>query len=410
MKILSLSGVYPNPAEPGLGLFVRSRLQHVAAHAEVKVIAPIPLLDYSNPTGNLFRRRQFPLSRQDGQIEVFHPRWLFPPQGTPLNVACEFVRLAPLMRAIQKNFPFDLIDAHFGYPEGAAAGLLATLFRVPYTITLRGSETMFAASGLRRRVLRRAMRGAGHVIAVAESLRDFAVREGVAPARATTVPNGIDEAVFYPRDRTAARLRHNLTPQRRLIVSAGELIEAKGHHLVIHAAKTLLERGFDIQVMIVGGTARGGPRYEDRLRSLVAELGLEGRVHLTGWTDRETLAELLASADLFCLASFTEGWPNVVHEALACGAPVVASAVGGVPTMLPTNDYGIAIPPMNLAALIEGLERGLRARWDRIAISAWGRSRTWATVASEVIGIQNSLVSPNHTALRAEAACSYVRH
>jgi teichuronic acid biosynthesis glycosyltransferase TuaC len=410
MRILSLSSVYPNPAEPGLGLFVRARLQHMAAHAEVKVVAPVPLVDYSNPNGGLFRARTFPLTRQDGPLEIFHPRWLFPPKGTPVNILCEFLRLAPLVRAIRKRFPFDLIDAHFGYPEGAAAALAGAHFRVPFTITLRGSETMFAASPARRRVLGWAMRRAAHVIAVSGDLRDFALREGVDLARATTVPNGIDPALFWARDPHAARLHHALSPHSRIIVSAGELIEAKGHHLLIQAAKVLLERGLDVQVIIVGGTARGGPRYEHRLRSLVSELGLADRVRLVGWVNRETLAELLSAADLFCLASYTEGWPNVVHEALACGTPVIASAVGGVRDMLPGEDYGIAVPPQDLAALIEALDRGLGSSWDRAAISNWGRSRTWADVASEVIAIQRSLIQPNQEALAGAPVCHHVRH
>jgi teichuronic acid biosynthesis glycosyltransferase TuaC len=399
MKILSLSSVYPNPAEPGLGLFVRSRLQHMAASAEIKAIAPIPLVDYSNPRGKLFLSRTFPVVRQDGPIEVFHPRWLFPPTGTPLNVVCQFARLLPLVRQIRKTFPFDLIDAHFGYPEGATAGLLAAAFHVPYTITLRGSETMFADYRYRRKAIRWALRRAGHVIAVAEDLRAFAIREGVAPERASTVPNGIDAAIFHPRDSRQMRLRHGLPLDRKSILSAGELIEAKGHHLVIQALKSLLGRGRDVELLIVGSTARGGPRYEDRLHQCVASLGLAGRVRFIGWVDRNGLAELLSAVDLFCLASFTEGWPNVVNEALACGAPVVASRVGGVPAMLPSEQYGIAVPPKDVAALTAALERGLDKQWDRSAISTWGRSRTWADVAREVIDIQRTLAGADSAAV-----------
>lgn len=415
MKILSLSSVYPNPGEPDLGLFVRSRLEQMAARAEVKVIAPIPLLDYSNPKGTLFRHRTFPIQRRDGALEVYHPRWLFPPKGTPANVLCEFFRLVPMVCAMRRCFPFDLIDAHFGYPEGAAAAHLAALCRVPFTITLRGSETVFAAFPARRRVLRWAMQRAAHVIAVSDDLRDFAIREGVAPGRATTVPNGIDPSVFRIRDAESARLLHRLPLDRRIIVSAGELIEAKGHHLLIQAAKTLLKRGFDLEVLIAGGTARGGPRYEHRLRRLIAELGLEDRVHLIGRVDREAMADLLSAADLFCLASFTEGWPNVVNEALACGTPVVASAVGGVPAMLRGDVYGIAVPPGSLTLLVEALDRGLKSSWDRIAISSWGRSRTWSDAAAEVIRIQQSLIPAAITrkeprAFAADPEIQHVRH
>jgi teichuronic acid biosynthesis glycosyltransferase TuaC len=397
MRILSLSSVHPNPAEPGLGLFVRSRLQQMAASAEVKVIAPIPLLDYSNPSGRLFRGRTFPIVRQDGPIEVFHPRWLFPPGGTPANVLCEFLRLFPLVWRIRKTFPFDLIDAHFGYPEGAVARLLAAVFRVPYTITLRGSETMFAGYRYRRSAIGWAMRRASHIIAVSEDLRTFALQQDIAPVRVTSVPNGIDPAVFHPRDRNEAQRRHGLPPSRQTILSAGELIEAKGHHLVIYALRDLLERGLDVELMIVGNTARGGPRYENRLRQIVSELGLSPRVRFIGWLDRNALAELLSAVDLFCLASYTEGWPNVVHEALACGTPVVASAVGGVTAMIRNGENGFTVPTKDVARLTDALECGLRTPWDRAAISAGGRSRTWVDVAREVIEIERIIVGEKPT-------------
>jgi teichuronic acid biosynthesis glycosyltransferase TuaC len=397
MKILSLSSVYPNPQEPGLGLFVRSRLEQMARFAEVKVIAPIPLIDYSNHERRLYRRRTFPAARQDGPIAAVHPRWFYPPGGTPVNVLCQFLRLLPLVRSIRRSFPFDLIDAHFGYPEGVTAALLAAACGVPFTITLRGSEPIFAASLLRRKVLRWAMRRAGHIIAVSDELREFAILEGVDPSRATTIPNGIDPRVFYPRET-------HVNPGPRILLSAGELIEAKGHHLVIRATKALLERGHDVQLLVAGGVSRGGAPYERELKRITAELGLEERVRFLGWVDRQTLPALLSFADLFCLASFTEGWPNVVNEALACGAPVVASAVGGVRAMLASGRYGIAVPPRDLAALTDALDRGLNQSWDRAAISAWGRSRTWAAVASEVIGIHRSVVERNRTSHESCAA------
>jgi glycosyltransferase involved in cell wall biosynthesis len=406
MRILSLSLVYPNPSEPGLGLFVRSRLQAMAEQAELKVIAPIPVLDYSNPKGKLLRPRTFPESRWDGPIEVFHPRWVFPPNGTPLNVLCLFARLQGLVRRIRKDFPFDLIDAHFGYPEGAAAALLAGVFGVPFTITLRGNETMFAGFFARRAAMRQAFRRAARVIGVSDDLRQFAVAEGTPERNAITIPNGVDTELFFPRDREAARAKHGLPAGRKVIVSAGELIEAKGHHLVAEALNVLLQQGVDAELLIVGGTARGGPRFEESLRRRVAELGLNERVRFIGFVERSGMAELLSAADIFCLSSYTEGWPNVVNEALACGTPVVASRVGGVPAMLASEQYGLMVPPRDLAALQQALGAALRRPWDRTAIAAWGGRRTWRLVAREVIESMQAATGSTGAA----ETLSYVRY
>src|ERR1039458_9723767 len=96
LKILSFTLVYPNPAEPGLGLFVRARLQQMGRNAAIKVIAPIPLFDYLHPSQKLRPRSAVPFRRQDGGLEVYPPRWIYPPLGTPLNVFCLFARVFPL--------------------------------------------------------------------------------------------------------------------------------------------------------------------------------------------------------------------------------------------------------------------------------------------------------------------------
>lgn len=392
MRILSLSLVYPNPAEPGLGLFVRSRLQHVAQGAELKVIAPVPITDYSNPAGRRLRGRDVPFSREDGAVEVLHPRWAYPPAGTPLNVLCLAARLLPAVVALRRRFPFEVIDAHFGYPEGAVAALLGKMLGCPFMVTLRGSELVFARYRPRRACLRWTLRRAAAVVAVSEELRAFAVRHGAGPGRLAVIPNGIDRDVFRPRGREECRARWGIDPDARVILSAGELIEAKGHHLAVGAVKRIADAGRDVHLFIAGGVARGGARFDAEIRRLVADLGLETRVTLLGWRNPREMAELMCAADVFCLASYIEGWPNVVNEALACGTPVVASKVGAVPQMLPSETYGITVPPRDQAALTAALERALDRGWDRAAISAWGQSRSWQNVAAEVLSLLSSVI------------------
>jgi glycosyltransferase involved in cell wall biosynthesis len=385
MNILSLSSVYPNPHEPGLGLFVRSRLQALAQHAEIKVIAPIPLLDYSHPQRKILRKRNFPESQVDGALEVFHPRWFFPPYGTPLNVAFEFARLLPLIARIRKEFAFDLIDAHFAYPEGCTAALLSSVFQVPFTITIRGSETLFDCYRYRRAAMNAALHRADLVIPVSDELRTFAISRGANPERTHTIPNGVDKDVFRLQDSLAMRRLHQLPLGRKLLLSAGELIEAKGHHLVMEALQSVLAQGIDAELLIVGATARGGPQFEQTLRQQVRDTGMGDRVRFLGWVDRWTLSDLISAADLFCLASYTEGWPNVVNEALACGTPVVVTQVGGVSAMVPSPRYGTIVPQRNPHALQEAIVSCLQRSWDRPEICRWGQARSWDAVAREVL-------------------------
>jgi glycosyltransferase involved in cell wall biosynthesis len=393
MKILSLSSVFPNPSESGLGLFVRARLSAITGFAQVKVIAPLPLLDYTNPKGKIYRRRMFPFTGMDGPIEVLFPRWVFPPLGTPLNVICLFLRLQPMVRDLRARFDFDLIDAHFGYPEGIVAALLAWAFNVPFTITLRGSEPIFNRYRYRRQAMRWAFRRVSRIIAVSEELRRFAISHGVAAEKVVTIPNGIDQSIFHPRNRTRSREKYGISPNRKAIVSAGEFIQAKGHQDVAQAVRELVAEGVDAELLIVGTTARGGPNYETTLKRFVRNLHLGDRIRFVGWAGREEMAELLSAADVFCLASYTEGWPNVVHEAQACGAPVVATRVGAIPEMIPSTEYGLIVPVKDVPALVRALRAALvMTDWDRRKIALWGGSRSWSHVAQEVGDIFTSVI------------------
>ena len=398
LRILSLALVYPNSSEPGLGLFVRARLQQMAESALLNVIAPVPLVDYLHPSRKIRPRSAVPFYQQDERVGVYHPRWFYPPLGTPLNVLCMFARVLGLLARIKRDFPFQVIDSHFGYPEGVVAAMLAAATRCPFTVTLRGNEIKFAQYRFRRPLIRWALQRADRVITVSEELRRFAIALGADPTKVKTIPNGIDPQLFGPRDRVACRLKYGMSEGSAAIVCVGELVERKGHHLVVRALKQIVDREIDAHVWIAGTAGRDGPGYEHVIRDTAAQLGMETRVHFLGFVPRAELSNLLSAGDLFCLPSTMEGWPNVVHEASACGVPVVATAVGGVPEMLPSNRYGFVIPVGNQEALEDALITALRRNWDRNAISAWGRSRCWKAVAEEVLQEMHQIVDGNLTA------------
>ena len=366
-----------------MGLFVRSRLQYLSEYADIQVVAPVPLLDYSNPRGEWARSRSIPRRRTDGRLEIRHPRWLYPPLGTPWNAFSLYAQLKRPFRRLQQVFPFQLLDAHFGHPEGVAAAKLARVLGVPFTITFRGNETRDAGNPALRRALAGAVKKAARVITVSNNLRDLAIALGAPSERVKTIPNGINSAVFRAQNRVFTRDKHHIPPDARVILSAGYLIERKGHHKVIRALKALADRGVEAQLLIAGSAGREG-RFEETLHALVNETGMRERVRFLGQLPVESLAEVMCAADVLCLASSREGWPNVVHEASGCGTPVVATNVGGVADMLPGEDYGFVVPVDDEAALAPALERALMKDWDREAIARWGGSRSWEHVAREV--------------------------
>jgi glycosyltransferase involved in cell wall biosynthesis len=382
MKILSFTSVYPTPDEPSRGIFIRNRLRALANEAEVTVLAPVALIEYGRPTKKI--RGRVPPSRQDGNLEVLYPRWLPLPFGGALNVVTLCLQsFKTVLR--QEASGIEVIDAHFGHPEGAAAALLAWAIGRPFTVTIRGSEVIHARYHFRRWAMKWAFRRAACVISVSERLRQFAISLGVDPERAVTIPNGVDTSVFHLRDRDQMRLRLNVPANQKMILAAGHLVPEKGHHRVVQALASLRDRGCRAGLVIAGTAGPGGRGYKAEMQIMATGLNVQDQITWLGQTDHRALAEYMCAADVFCLASSREGWPNVLHEALACGTPAVCTDVGAVPELIGSPRNGIVVPAEDQERLVQALQQALLQDWDRPSISAHGSARTWEHVGHEVI-------------------------
>jgi glycosyltransferase involved in cell wall biosynthesis len=280
-------------------------------------------------------------------------------------------------------FPFQVIDTHFGYPDGITGALLSMAFRVPFTVTLRGSEPKHSRNILGRYFMKWALRRAARVFTVSERLRQFAISFGARAERVQTIPNGVDATVFFPRDRVECRLKYKLALDCPVILSVGALVERKGHHRIIEALHGLSQAGLDAQLIIAGGPGPEG-NFEKEIHRAIKDFKLEAAVRLVGPVSPGEIAELMSAADVFCLSSTNEGWPNVVHEALACGTPVVATDVGAVPEMVAQGQRGFVVPANDPSALEGALREALARDWNRRALSEWGHQRSWQQVAREV--------------------------
>jgi glycosyltransferase involved in cell wall biosynthesis len=362
----------------------------------VKVLAPIAALDYAGASARRFGRGRVPFRRSDGPLEVLHPMWMYPPGGGALNTFLLYLRLLPCALRIRRRYRPQLIDAHFGYPDGVSACFLAATLRIPFTITLRGNESLHACRPLRGLLMRWAMRRAARVIAISERLADLAAKAGVPPEKIRLIPNGVDSTIFHPRDQAACRRKHGVSLDAKIVLSAGTLIERKGHHRVIDAIARLAGEGVPCQLIIAGGPGREG-HFEQVIQRTLRDSGLESDVRLKGHVDPVDLAELMCAADVLVLASTREGWPNVVHEAMACGLPVVATDVGAIPQMIPSPASGVVVPVNDRGGLVDALRTALHQRWDRSQIASWAQARSWDAVAFEVAREMRNVISAEDT-------------
>ena len=393
-RLVVYTRVYPNRCQPGMGLFVRERMRRVAEHLDLEVVAPVPWFPFQGLLGRLrphSRPTDVPrLEEQDG-IRVHHPRFFcIPGLFKWTDGFFQALGSLPLMRRLKRTFDFDVIDAHFVYPDGVAARWLGRWLDRPYTITLRGSLTRFEGQSAHRRQIDRALREAAHVFSVADSLRQDAIAWGQGPDHVQVVGNGVDLQRFYPEDRTSSRARLGLPADGRMLVSVGGLTERKGFHRVIAVLPDLLQRYPDLHFAIAGGASPEG-NNEEELRQQVAELGLDDRVHFLGPVPPDELRHVYSAGDLFVLATRFEGWANVFLEASACGLPIVTTRVGGNAEVVGSEKVGLLVPYGNGDALREAIDQALTRDWDREGILAHARANAWQARIPQLVAAFQAL-------------------
>ncbi|MGQ9670745.1 MAG: glycosyltransferase [Desulfosoma sp.] len=406
MHVLTLSSVYPNSRQPTLGLFVRERMQHVAqCGVEVRVVAPVPRF----PGDSMIRsvkggyRPAIPGRLKPENGAVIHPPFLCPPGVLKsLDGWLYAVSLLPVLHRVHRRSPFQLIDAHFAYPDGVGASLLARRFHVPFTITMRGTEVPHARQWSKRVQMRRALARADALIAVSRSLAALAVELGALPEKVHVIPNGVDTRRFRPMAKEDARRLLGLPVRAPVILTVGALVRRKGIHRVVDILPRLCHRHPDLVYVVVGGGSVEGDMSRE-IRALIKERHLEKHVRLEGSRPPESLPAYYAAADLFVLPTTNEGWANAIVESLACGTPVVATDVGGNREVLCEDFLGRIVPPRDAAALQGAVLDGLARSWDRKAIAAHAARRDWALVADEVIRVFEKVLS-RHNASRRRGA------
>jgi glycosyltransferase involved in cell wall biosynthesis len=290
--------------------------------------------------------------------------------------------VVPAIQALEGEAPADVIDAHFGYPEGTGCVKAAIKLRRAVFITMRGLERPMLQTRWRRSQLLWALQRCTGIICVAHALKDLALSHGINPDKVCVIPNAVDRELFRAGDRSQARSVLKIDPSARWIVCVGMLVHGKGQHLLLGALSRLQARHPDLRLALVGGPAHE-PTYPETLQKMIEKLGLGHRVLMTGSQSPREVVTWLQAADLFALPTYDEGCCNAVIEAMACGLPVVTTPVGDNGLLIDAPRRGLLVPTDNVAGLAEGIEAALWRRWDRQEIASYGAGYDWDEVARQ---------------------------
>lgn len=351
LRVLTLSTLFPDAARPNFGVFVERQTAALAARAGVgvRVVAPLGLPPFPLSLAAQYRAlARLPVQERWHGLDVVRPRFLNLPGTQGRWHAAMMARaLVPLLTAIRRDFPFDVIDAEFFFPDGPAAILLGQHFGVPVSIKARGADIHhWGRQAVTAAQVRMAGAKADGLLAVSQALAEDMAALGMPAHKISVHRTGIDRQRFHPRPREVAKAA--LGVGGPLVLSIGALIPRKRHALVIEAMARLP----GVILWIVGE----GPE-RPALTQRIAALGLDQRVRLLGAVAHDSMGDLLAAADLMALASESEGLANAWVEALASGTPVVITDAGGARELIDRPAAGriVAPSPDALAAAMADL-------------------------------------------------------
>jgi glycosyltransferase involved in cell wall biosynthesis len=386
MRLLTFSSLYPSTARPHHGLFVAARLRELRARHgfSAQVVAPVPWFPFTSPSfGEYAAWARTPLTEDWQGQPVAHPRYLMLPK-VGMHAQPDAMARAAAAWIDRNGIEFDVIDAHYFYPDGVAAAALARRYRKPLLITARGSDLNLIGQDARaRRRMEAACAQASACIGVSQALVDVLRGWGVPDRKLHVIRNGVDLDRFAPQDRGVARAQLGLDVAAPLLLSVGNLLELKGHALLVDAVHELRHDWPALQLSIAGE----GPE-RSRLEAQIDRLGLQARVRLLGALPNAQLGAWYNAADLFLLPSSREGLPNALLEALACGTPALATAVGGIPEVLGgAPEAGELFSDRTVPAIADTLRRWLLRRTDRAAVRAHALKYSWDRSAAQLAAL-----------------------
>jgi len=239
--------------------------------------------------------------------------------------------------------------AHGSFWRKSAICAIAYLFRTPYVFHVHsGKFSVFYrrdCSGFAQAWVRRTLRNAARVIVLSRHWRDE-VHDMEPTARVTIIGNPVNAPVSLPP------LRH----PARTVLFLNWLTEEKGVHDLVRAMPQILRSVPQARFVLAGtGDVLAGTRDVESVRHLIKSLSIEHVVNLPGWVDGEQKNEFLRKADVFVLPSYFEGLSIGLLEAMACGAPVVATAVGGTPDVIENRVNGLLVEPAQPDALAQAI-------------------------------------------------------
>jgi len=361
---LEIAQDFPDEYYPSRGMFVKQAIDAIAQRPGVRVEVVSPrafVLPFKWFPHHDFSR--LPLKKREKLYTVHYPRYLYPaPKRFLYRLAGR--SYGHFVNRYLRGVVFDacggpgnrpaLMHVHFPYPDAAGVWRMAKEWGIPFVCHVRGGFQVATGRPYKsvEPGLLKALHAADHIISVSEDTRREYMEKGIPGEKITVVPNGVDQALFRPVPLEEARRKCGLPGpgEKQVMLFVGYLRPRKGIDLLVEALPDIfMEHRSSILVIIGEGF------LEKKLRKRVEEMGFTERVVFRKMVPHEEMPYWENAADVVVLPTLAEGRPNIVIEAMACGRPIVSTAVSGIPELVESGASGILVPPRDRTALVESV-------------------------------------------------------
>ena len=284
---------------------------------------------------------------------------------------------------------YDILHAHF-LDNGFVGVKLKERFGKPLVVTAHGGDVydLPFRNSWYNSLAKYVLNNADQVITVSKSNAEKLSNLGVSSKKVHIIPNGYDEGLFKALSSIECRRKLGLPLNKKILLSVGNLVEVKGHVFLIDAMAFIAKVRKDVLLIIVGDGV-----LKEKLQQRIGRLKLNEQVLLVGRKDHCEISTWMNACDIFVLPSTNEGFPTVIPEAMACGKPVIATAVGGIPEALSNPDIGTLVNPQDSESIAEAVLNVIQTKWQTEAIISYAKKYSWTTIVKEILCVYASLLT-----------------
>jgi glycosyltransferase involved in cell wall biosynthesis len=373
--------MFPNSLEPLFAVFVKEKAKALSKLVNLEIIVPVSYFPFLRRRGRIKYHEEF-----DG-LSVTHPRYLALPNLLfSYRWLPYYITLKNLFKV--RKYKYDIINVEWVYPDCFAAMRCAHKYGKKVVVTIHGNEAIGYLDNInKKKKYIQTLLEVDHIVSVSNDLKNKMVNDyGIHESKISVLPNGIDLKKFFLIEKGEARRKLGIKhSDNKICVSVTRLSEEKSLHTMIEALKYCDK---NIYLYIIGDG-----HLKDFLKEKIEALAFQDRVFLLGPLPHNIISWWMNAADFFLLSSIREGCPVVIHEALACGVPIVSTNIGGIPDIVENGIHGLLCPPDNPEEFAKSLMAAISNTWDRLEIAKYGQSYTWDRVAENMVQIYRELLS-----------------